>query len=103
MNLTIVHYFHIGVFLILCVGLYGLLISRNILKMIISLQIMLKAALLEFALAGHITGHVNLAQSIILTIIVADTIVAVVGMAFAVQIRRKINSTSVDRLANLKG
>ena len=58
-----------GVVLLLGVGLYGLLISRHLIKVVIALQIMVKAALLALVAAGDAVGQINLAQSIALTVI----------------------------------
>ena len=38
-----------------------------------------------------------------LTVIVADTIVAVIGMALAVQVRKHIGSLDIKALTKLKG
>ncbi len=90
---------------ILClagIGLYCLLITRNLIKVVIALQLIVKGAVLAFILAGNMTGQLNLAQSMALTVIVADTIVAVVGLALAVQIRLKTGSLDIKSLSSLK-
>ncbi len=53
-------------------------------------------------LVGQLTGQVNLGQSLALTVIVADTIVAVVGLTLAVQVRRKFGSLDIKDLTTLK-
>jgi len=65
-------------------GLYCLLITRNLIKVIIGLQLLVKGVVLAFILAGSVTGEMNTAQTLALTVIVADTITAVVGLALAV-------------------
>lgn len=92
-----------GVFALLAVGLYGLMASRNLIKLIIALQILVKAALLGLILAGNVSGQVNLGQSLALTALVADTIVAVVGVALAIQIRRRLGTLDVRDLSQLRG
>ena len=90
---------------ILClagIGFYGLLIVRNMIKIVVGLQILVKAAVLGFILAGNQTGFVNEAQTMALTIIVADTIVAVLGLAFAVQIRQRFGTLDIKALTTLK-
>ncbi len=85
------------------VGFYGLLASRNLIKIVVALQILVKAALLGLVAAGNYNGQINLAQSLALTVIIADTIVAVMGVALAVQIRRRMHTLDVRALSNLKG
>jgi NADH-quinone oxidoreductase subunit K len=92
----------IGVLGLLGVGLYGLLIVRNLIKLVIALQILAKAAALALVVAGKISGHINLGQSLALTVIVADTIVAVVGLALAVQVRQHFGTLDVKELSTLK-
>lgn len=88
---------------LLATGFYGLLACRNLIKLIISLQILVKAALLGLIIAGNVSEQPNLGQSLSITVIVADTVVAVVGMALAVQVRRRIGTLDVRDLARLKG
>jgi NADH:ubiquinone oxidoreductase subunit K len=42
-------------------------------------------------------------QSMALTLIVADTIVAVIGLALAVQVKKHIGTVDLNNLKNLKG
>jgi NADH-quinone oxidoreductase subunit K len=88
---------------LLGIGFYGLMACRNLIKIVIALQILVKAALLGLITAGSISGKVNLGQSIAITVIVADTVVAVVGMALAIQVRRRMGTLDVNKLSNLRG
>lgn len=91
-----------GVLGLIGVGVYGLLISRNLIKVIVALQILVKGAMLALVAAGYISGRVNLGQSLAVTVIVADTVVAVIGLALAIQIKRRVGSLDVKDLATLK-
>ena len=88
---------------LLSVGLYGLLVTRNLIKVVVALQILVKAAVLALVVAGRASGQVTLGQSLAVTVIVADTVVAVVGMALAVQVRRRLGTLDVRALSTLKG
>lgn len=88
---------------ILAIGLYGLMTCRNLIKLIVALQVMVKGALLGLILAGINSEQTNLSQSMALMVIVADTVVAVVGMALAVQVRRRAGTLDVRDLGQLKG
>ena len=87
---------------LLGIGIYGLLASRNLIKVIVALQILVKGAMVALVLAGRLRGAVNLGQSLAMTVIVADTIVAVIGLTLAVQIRRRFGSLDVKDLTRLK-
>ncbi|MGD8584923.1 MAG: NADH-quinone oxidoreductase subunit K [Chloroflexota bacterium] len=93
----------VGLLGLLGIGLYGLLTGGNIIRLIVALQIMVKAALLGLVLAGHLSGQMNLSQSLAITVIVADTIVAVVGLGLAVQVRRRVGTLNVRDLSRLRG
>ena len=103
MNLSASQIVLIGVIGLLGVGLYGLLVIRNLIKIVVALQIAAKSAILALVIAGQASGQTNLGQSLATTAIVADTIVAVVGLALAVQVRRRFGTLDVKELSTLKG
>jgi NADH-quinone oxidoreductase subunit K len=92
----------IGALGLIGVGVYGLLISRNLIKVIVALQLLVKGAMLAMIAAGAASGRVNLGQSLAVTVIVADTVVAVIGLALAIQVKRRIGTLDVNDLATLK-
>jgi NADH-quinone oxidoreductase subunit K len=92
-----------GVIGLLGIGFYGLMVSRNLIKIVVALQIMVKGAMLALVAAGQANGQINLGQSMALTLIVADTIVAVMGIALGVQIRRRVGTLDVHDLSSMRG
>lgn len=93
----------IGVVALFGVGFYGLLITRNLIKVLMVLQILVKAAIVALVLAGKSSGNLGLGQSIASTVIVADTIVAVIGLALAMQVRQHFGTLDVREISSLKG
>ena len=87
---------------LLAIGLYAALISRNLIKIVVALQILVKSAMLALIAAGQLAGQPEVGESLALTVIVADTIVAVVGLALAVQVRRHFGTLDVRALSTLK-
>ena len=87
---------------LLGVGFYGLLMARNLIKVVVALQIMVKGAMVALVLAGNLNGKTNIGQSLALTVIVADTIVAVIGLALAVQVRRHFGTLDIKSLTTLR-
>jgi NADH-quinone oxidoreductase subunit K len=102
MNINLIQVLIVLVIGLLGIGLYGLLISRNLIKVVIALQILVKGAMVALVLAGNISGRVNVGQSLAMTVIVADTIVAVVGLALAVQVRRFFGTLDLSALTKLR-
>jgi NADH-quinone oxidoreductase subunit K len=68
----------------------------------VALQILVKGVLLAIILAGYDQDKMSLSQSMALTVIVADTIVAVIGLSLAVQIRRHSGTLDIKALTRLK-
>jgi NADH:ubiquinone oxidoreductase subunit K len=91
-----------GVLVLAGAGLYGLLAARNLIKIIIALQLLAKGAVLALIAAGTANGQINQAQSLAITVIVVDTIVAAIGLALGVQIRRQFGSLDVANLSRLR-
>ncbi len=87
---------------LLAIGLYAVLISRNLIKIVVGLQVLVKSAMLAMIAAGQLAGQAGVGESLALTVIVADTIVAVVGLALAVQVRRHFGTLDVRALSTLK-
>jgi NADH:ubiquinone oxidoreductase subunit K len=92
----------LGVLGLFGVGLYGLLLTRNLIKVVVALQILVKGAILALVVAGNVSGKVNVSQSLAVTVIVADTIVAVVALALAMQVRRRFGTLDVRALSELR-
>lgn len=91
-----------AVLALVAIGLYGLLVTRSLIRVIVALQILVKGAMVALLLAGRLSGQVQTGQSLALTVIVADTIVAVVALSFAVQVRKHFGSLDVQALTTLK-
>ena len=87
---------------LLAIGLYGLLVTRNLIKVVVALQVLVKGAMVALLLAGHLSGQVQTGQSLALTVIVADTIVAVVALSLAVQVRKHFGTLDVQALTTLR-
>jgi NADH-quinone oxidoreductase subunit K len=103
MELSVENIVFIGVLALLGIGLYGLLATRNLIKIVMALQIMVKAAILGLVLAGKVSGQIDIGQSTAATVLVADTMVAVVGLALAVQIRLRWGTMDVSAVSKLRG
>jgi len=92
----------IGILGLIGVGLYGLLTVRNLFQIIIALQLLVKGAIVALVVAGKMSGQVMLGQSLAVTVIVADTVVAVIGLALAVQAKRYMGTLDVKAMSTLR-
>jgi NADH:ubiquinone oxidoreductase subunit K len=89
--------------LIFFAGLYGMLVSRNLLRQFISLEIMSKSCLLGLISAGDKTGNLALAQAFIITMIVIEVVVVAAGLSLLVKNYRITGSIDIWALNKLKG
>lgn len=103
MSITPIAVLWLGSAALLLVGLYGLLVVRNLFQIIIAVQLLGKAVVLALVLAGRTSGQINLGQSLAATVIVADTIVTVIGLSLVIQVRRRLGTLDVKELTTLKG
>ena len=91
----------VGAFALVGIGLYGLLITRNLIKVVVALRS--GQVLVALVAAGESRGQIDLGQSVALTVIVADTVVAVIGLALAIQAKRLLGTLDLNALTQLKG
>jgi NADH-quinone oxidoreductase subunit K len=83
---------------LLAIGLYGLVIARHLLKVLIALQLMVKVAMLVLVVAGTLSGEMALGQSLAISVMIADTMAAVIGLALIVQLNTQAGTLDVHEL-----
>ena len=92
----------VAVFALVAIGLYGLLIVRNLIKIVVALQIFAKGTILVMVVAGGSQGQPALGSSLAITVIVADTVVTVVALALAMQVKRAHGTLDARVISSLK-
>jgi len=83
-------------------GLISLLVRRNFLFVLMSLEVMLNAAGLAFVVAGS-RWHQAAGQVMFLFILAIAAAEVAVGLALGFQIYRHFNSLDVDKLGEMRG
>ena len=83
-------------------GLTGVLVRRNIIFILLSLEIMLNAAALAFVVAGAHWGQPDGQVMFFFVLAMAAAEVAV-GLALVVQIYHRFNTLDVDTLSHMRG
>ena len=91
-----------GVVLILT-GCFELIRTRHMLKIIIALELAIKAVSMFLALGGWLNGNMPVAESLIVSVIVIEVVVATVLSGIAISIYHKYGSMDIRALNNLKG
>jgi len=83
-------------------GLLGLLLRRNVLFVLMSLEVMLNAAALAFIAAGSRWMQPD-GQIMFVLIVTLAASEAVVGLALVLQVYRRYVTLDTDTLAGMKG
>jgi NADH-quinone oxidoreductase subunit K len=94
-----------GVFVLLLVvvAAYCLLVSRNLIRILIGIELLTKAVTLLLVVAGHVSGKMALAQSLIITLIVVEVVVIAVAAGIIIGAHKHNKGLDVRELRNLKG
>ncbi len=93
----------VAVVAVVMIGLYGLLILRNLIKIVVALQVVGKGIILIMVTAGGLQGALAVGSSLAVTVIVADTVVAVIALSLAIQVRRRCGTLDIRGIAKLRG
>jgi len=83
-------------------GLLGLMLRRNIIFMLMSLEVMLNAAALAFVAAGAKWGQAD-GQVIFLLILTVAAAEVAVGLGLVLQIQRRFKTLDMDQARRLRG
>ena len=85
-----------------CLGLVGLLIRRNIIFMLLSIEIMLNAAGLAFVLGGARWPSAD-GQTMFIFILAMTSAEVSVGLALALKIYQKYKTLDADEINKMQG
>jgi NADH-quinone oxidoreductase subunit K len=83
-------------------GLIGVMVRRNVLFMLLSLEIMLNAAGLAFVVAGALWGQAD-GQVMFLFVLAMAAAEVSVGLALVLQLYHGLQSLDIDRAGRLRG
>jgi NADH-quinone oxidoreductase subunit K len=88
--------------ILFCIGLMGVLVRRNIIMILMSLEIMLNACGLAFIVAGARWGQADGQIMFMLILSIAAAEVAV-GLGLLLQVHRRMSSIDIDLANKLRG
>lgn len=88
--------------ILFALGLTGLLVRRNLIFILMSLEVMLNAAGLAFVVAGARWGQAA-GQVMFIFILVMAAADVCVGLALVLQLHRQFHSLDADAASRMKG
>ncbi|MEG1547687.1 MAG: NADH-quinone oxidoreductase subunit K [Clostridia bacterium] len=90
-------------FLMILAGCYCLIRTYHLLKIIIGIEIAMKAVTMLIIFAGYVNGNHALAEAFVITVIVVEVVVMVAASGIAVNLFRTYGSMDIRNLKKLKG
>ncbi|HWR19736.1 MAG TPA: NADH-quinone oxidoreductase subunit K [Clostridia bacterium] len=93
----------IAVVLVLGIGIYSLIVTRNLLRILLSVEILMKGATLLLIGAGYLTGDMATAQAYVITAIIIEVVLLVVATGIVLGAYRANGTLNTRELNNLKG
>jgi len=88
--------------ILFCIGLTGVLVRRDIIFMLMSVEVMLNAAGLAFIVGGAAQGSADGQVMFVFILSMAAAEVSV-GLALIIQLYKKFNGIDADMASSMKG
>ena len=103
MPLNIFWIFSVYIIILFVMGLYCLLVTLNLVRALIGIEILMKAVTLLIIISGQASGSPALSQAMIITLIVIETVFIAVAMGIVLTVHKHTGSLETKNLTNLKG
>ena len=95
---------YVGAGLVLVsLGLYAAITRRNLLQLIIGLELMARGVTLVIILAGMAQQSLAVAQAMVITAILIETVTVAIALSLVVAAYKHNNSLSTESLRRLRG
>jgi len=102
MNIDINFWIFSAIVLLLVTGLYCLVVTQNLVRILISLEILTKSVTLLLISSGFLAGAVLIAQSLVITLIVIEVVVIVVACGIVIGVCLHNRNLDTRNLRKLK-
>lgn len=89
--------------LMILAGCYCLIRSYHLLRILIGIELAMKAVTLLIIFAGYINGNYALAEVLVVTVIVVEVVLMVTAAGIAINLYRTYGSMDIRNLKKLKG
>jgi len=94
-----------GIFIamLFVIGLYCIIVTYNLIRALIGLELLIKAVTLLLVVVGYVTRHLALAQTLVITLIVLEVVIMTVAVGVVLGIRIHNNSLDARKIRNPRG
>lgn len=91
------------IILVFAAGFFCLLTTKNIVRLVIGIEIMARAATFAFIYFGYLHNNTAIAQSAVVTIIVVEAAVSAIALALIMNLYKQGKTLDIKKLNKLKG
>lgn len=95
--------FGVSILMLFVIGFYCVIGTFNLIRVLIGLELLLKAVTLLIIAVGCITRHGALTQALVITFIVIEVVVMAVAVGVVLGIRRHNNSLDTRNIKDAAG
>jgi multisubunit Na+/H+ antiporter MnhC subunit len=103
MMMSLWQLYMLAILILIGIGIYCLLARKNIIQLVIGIEVIAKGVTLSFILAGFLQGNEQIAQAIVITIIFIEVITAAIALSLIVVAHRHTGSLDVKDIRRLWG
>jgi NADH:ubiquinone oxidoreductase subunit K len=89
--------------LLFITGFYCIIVTRNLIRAMIGLEILTKGVTLLLVVAGYLTGRTAFSQACVIILITLEAVVLAVAAGIIVNVFRHTDSLDTRNLENLRG
>jgi NADH-quinone oxidoreductase subunit K len=100
-SITINHYLALSA-AIFCMGMVAVLLRKNVIVILMGIELMLNAVNLAFVTFSHYRGDIN-GQILVFFVMTVAAAEAGVGLALAVAVFKRFKEVNIKMFENLKG
>ena len=95
--------FLIAVALLFAIGVYSLLVTTNLIRILVSIEILTKGVTLLMIGAGYATGKMAQAEAYVITIIVIEVVLLAIATGIVLGVYRENGEIYTRGIKKLKG
>ena len=88
---------------LIALGIFMLVMTSNMIRVVLAVEVMMKAVTLLLIFAGNVNGQIGLAQTFVVTQIVIELVLAAVACGLVINIYRKTGRRELRKLNKLNG
>lgn len=89
--------------LLFIIGLFAIMTTKNIVAIIIGIEIMTKGVTLLLATSGYFSSKPELTQNFIIVMIIIEVVILTIAAGLIINIAKRYDSLSTKNIRNLKG